>query len=463
MNASSVRPHTKFAAALVAAGVVSAASLVAVPENHSLPVLNIDVAKASVITDALWGLGDAINGVATGAAWVSDASASLPFDAMAAIAVAAQNPSLSPSVLSWLVQWYVNPSNNYPIWETYPWTIKEDSIEPLARLLPSPLSDAIIDGVNGIADAINDALSGLPDADPGGFALEDFWASDIGRTLTAANYVATTPGWLLYSAAFYLGYLPASLEETLESAIQDPSQIPGLVSNLVYGLLSPVPPPSPDGSLFGDVLFYTSRPFVTLPGPIGELATNIVNAITDGVNGLLAQLPPPITPTPFPSTLLSAQVADVQASSLPDPSLAASAITLSSVDPVEKKVEATDSTANTPPVTPKDDAPAADYVDQDAKPPADPDVPQVKPDKPVTNTMTSGNKVSPGDKFGNKVKDETAKDETVKDEGSGTGTTATPPGTVDAAPGGTDPTGTPAGPAGGTGQSDPSEGSGAAA
>ena len=53
MNASSVRPQTKFTAALVAAGVVSAASLAAVPENRSLPVLNIDVAKTSVITDAL--------------------------------------------------------------------------------------------------------------------------------------------------------------------------------------------------------------------------------------------------------------------------------------------------------------------------------------------------------------------------------------------------------------------------
>ena len=65
MNASSVRPQTKFAAALVAAGVVSAASLVAVPENRSLPVLNIDVAKASLITDALWA-GDAIDAVASG-------------------------------------------------------------------------------------------------------------------------------------------------------------------------------------------------------------------------------------------------------------------------------------------------------------------------------------------------------------------------------------------------------------
>jgi hypothetical protein len=286
--------------------------------------------------------------------------------------------------------------------------------------------------------------------------VQTFWDTDIGQVVTAANYAATAPGWMLYSAAYYLGYLPADLEATFESAIQDPTQIPGLVSNLVYGLLLP------SGSLFGDLLFYASRPLTTLPGPIGQAAVDVVNSIADGVNNLLLQLPPPITPTPFQSTLLSAQVADVQASSLPDPSLAAGAVTLSSVDPVdtvEKKVEETNSTENTPPVTP----PGAGDVDPDVKPPADPDVPQVKPDKPVTNTMTSGNKVSPGEKFDNKAKGETAKDETVKDEGSGNGTTATPPGTVDAAPGGTDPTGTPAGPNAGAAQSDPSEGAGAAA
>ena len=134
----------------------------------------------------------------------------------------------------------------------------------------------------------------------------------------------------------------------------------------MYGLLSPAPPPSPDGSLFGDLLFYTSRPFTTLPGPIGELANNTVNAIADGVNGLLAQLPPPITPTPFQSALATAEVADVQVepNSVPDASLAvANAITLSSTDPVENKVEAVDSTENTPPATQQDPARGADGVD----------------------------------------------------------------------------------------------------
>ena len=98
---------------------------------------------------------------------------------------------------------------------------------------------------------------------------------------------------------------------------------------------------------------------------------------------------------------------------MPDPSLADGAITLLSADPVEKKVEAPDSTENTPPVTPQGPAPAAGDIDAAATPATDPDV---KPDKPETNTMKSGNKVSPGDKFDNQAKGETAKDETVKDE-----------------------------------------------
>ena len=112
---------------------------------------------------------------------------------------------------------------------------------------------------------------------------------------------------------------------------------------------------------------------------------------------------------------------------MPDASLAVAAMTLPSTDPVEKKVEALDSTENTPPVMPQDPAPAAGDVDQDAKPTADPDVPEVKADKPAANPVKSGNKVKPGEKFGNKAKGETGKGETVKGEGSGNGTTATTP------------------------------------
>jgi hypothetical protein len=455
MYATSVRPQTKFAAALVAAGVVSAASIVGVPENRSLPVLNIDVANASVITDALYGLGDAVNGVAAGVALTFDGAFSLPFDAVTAIAIAAQNPSLSPNLLSWLVQRYVNPSEAYPYY-TYPWAIKVDSIEPLAALLPFPLgpnatdNGLIINAVNQIADAINNALAGLPSAVPGVFATDAFWASDIGRTVVAANLAVVAPVWMLYNTAYYLGYLPADLEATFESAIQNPSEIPGLVSNLVYGLLSP------SYGLLGDLLGNATAPFTTLPGPIGELATNIVAAISNGIDGVLSLLPAPISPTPFPSAIQNSApfaAMSVEANSLPEASLdVPGGITLLSADLVEKKVAATDSTLNTPPATPQDTPPAAGDVDPDETPVGDTDAPEVKVDKPVTDTVKSGNKVSPGDKFDNQ-----AKVETVKDDGTAPSIPGSDEDTAGDTVGPTGPQG------GGAGDADPSDASVAAA
>jgi hypothetical protein len=426
MNATSVRPQTKFAAALVAAGVVSAASIVGVPEYRGLPAINADVANASVITDALYSLGDAVNGVASGVALTFDGAFSLPFDAFTAIAIAAQNPSLSPNLLSWLVQRYVNPSDAYPYY-SYPWAIKVSSIEPLAGLLPYPLgpntvdNGFVINAVNQIADAINAALSGLPSSVPGVFATDAFWASDIGRTVVAANLAVTAPVWMLYNTAYYLGYLPADLEATFESAIQNPSEIPGLVSNLVYGLLSP------SYGLLGSLLGNVAAPFVTLPGPIGELATNIVTAISNGIDGALSLLPAPISPTPFPSaSQFSAPFAatSVEATSLPEASLAvAGGITLPSTDPVEKAVEATDSTVQGL----QDKAPATGDVDPDATP-HDKDIPEVNAGKPVTNEVRSGNKVNPGDKFDNQTKGETVKGEKVGEKVTDNGAAVSIPG-----------------------------------
>jgi len=423
MNDVFVRPQTKFAAALLAAGVVSAASIVAVPEYRALPAISTEVANASVITDWLGSFGDAVAGVASGVAVTFDGGLSLPFNAAAAIGAAAQNPSLSPNVLSYLVQQYVNPSNNYPSY-TYPWGIKWFGIEQLAGLLPYPIGTSVIDAVNQIADAIGGALSGLPDPLPGRFAIDQFSNTDIGRTVDAANAAVTAPMWMLYNTAYYLGYLPQDLEATLESAIQNPSQIPGLVSNLVYGLLSP------DYGLLGDLLYNASSPFTALPGPIGELATNIVTAIRNGINGALSMLPEPTLPTPFPSAIMDSApfaATSVEANSLPQASLAvAGGITLPSADPVENKVDTTDSTVpsvpdpealSTPATTPKDPDPTVDEIKPVATPAADTDTPKTGADTSVSDPVKSGNKVTPGDKF-----DKVAKGETVKDDGAAVST-----------------------------------------
>jgi hypothetical protein len=421
MNDVFVRPQTKFAAALLAAGVVSAASIVAVPEYRALPAISTEVANASVITDWLGSFGDAVAGVASGVAVTFDGGLSLPFNAAAAIGVAAQNPSLSPNVLSYLVQQYVNPSDNYPPY-TYPWGIKWYGIEQLAGLLPYPIGTSVIDAVNQIADAIGGALSGLPDSSPGGVAIGQFLNTDIGRTVYAANAAVTAPMWMLYNTAYYLGYLPQDLEATLESAIQNPSQIPGLVSSLVYGLVSP------DYGLLGDLLYNVSSPFTYLPGPIGELASNIVTAISNGINGALSLLPAPISPTPFPSAIMdSAPFAATSVESLPEASLAvAGGITLPSADPVENKVDTTDSTVpsvpdpealSTPATTPKDPDPAVDEIKPVATPVVETDTPKTGADTSVSDPVKSGNKVTPGDKF-----DKVAKGETVKDDGAAVST-----------------------------------------
>lgn len=442
MNAVSVRPQTKFAAALVAAGVVSAASIVGVPEYRGLPAITTDVANASVVTDALYKLGDAVNGVAAGVTIALDGAFSLPFDALTAIAAAAQNPALSPNVLSWLVQRYVNPSASYMPY-TYAWDIRAYSIEPLAELLPNPFGPAIINAVEQISNAIGAALSHLPSSAPGVDATDAFWGTDIGRTLAAVNYAVTAPVWMLYNTVYYLGYLPADLEATFESAIRNPSEIPGLVSNLVYGLLSP------SYGLLGGLLDAAARPFNTLPGPIGELASSVFTAISDSVDHLLSRLPDPISPN---QSLLGGQnstqfaVTSVEPSALPEASLAvAGGVALSSVDPVEKKVEATDSDLNTPLDTPQE------------TPPAVGDVPEVKEDKPITDTVKSGNKVSPGDKFVNQIKSALAKGKTVK----GGTTTPTPVGETVTAGDPAGPTSPQAGEAEGAGSG--ATGSGAAA
>lgn len=411
MNAVSIRPQTKFAAALVAAGVVSAASIVGVPEYRGLPAITTDVANASVVTDALYKLGDAVNGVAAGVTIALDGAFSLPFDALTAIAAAAQNPSLSPNVLSWLVQRYVNPSASYMPY-TYAWDIRAYSIEPLAELLPNPFGPAIINAVEQISDAIGGALAHLPSSAPGVDATDAFWGTDIGRTLAAVNYAITAPVWMLYNTVYYLGYLPADLEATFESAIRNPSEVPGLVSNLVYGLLSP------SYGLLGGLLDAAARPFNTLPGPIGELASSVFTAISDSVDHLLSRLPDPISPNQSLLGQSSAQftVTSDEPSALPQASLEVpGAVALSSVDLVEKKVAATDSELNTPPDAPQDTPPVAGGVAEDETPAADTDVPEVKDDKPVTNTVKSGNKVSPGDKFVNQIKGALAKGKTVEE------------------------------------------------
>ena len=174
--AVSVCPQTRFAAALVAAGVVSAASVVDLPAHRTLPTMSIDVVNASAITDALLTLGDGVGFLSSMVGIHVDATISVPFEATLAIMAAAQNPELGPNVLSYLVQRFVNPAVGDPI-HAYPYDT-EQAFAVLATLFPYPLGPSatepglINEARLAFADVFNSVLGQLPDPMPGFDAVQ---------------------------------------------------------------------------------------------------------------------------------------------------------------------------------------------------------------------------------------------------------------------------------------------------
>jgi hypothetical protein len=299
---ASVLPQTKFAAALVAAGEVSAASVVGMPAH---PTIAVGVAAASAITDSLYGVGDGVGFLTSMVGIHVDATVSLPFEATLAVLAAAQHPDVAPNVLSYLVQRFVNPAVGPPI-AAYPWET-EQAFAVLATLLPDPLGpNATEPGlVNqarlAFADVFNSVLGQLPDPMPGYDAVQDVMNDTVlGGTVVAGQLAARAPLYLAWNTANYLGYLPANVEASLESAAATPDQIPSLASNLVYGLLSP----DARVGLVGQLLDNAVDPFTWLPKPIGQsanpkvgLANEIRTVIDDATGGILSALPKPVQPS----------------------------------------------------------------------------------------------------------------------------------------------------------------------
>jgi hypothetical protein len=308
MNAR-VRPQTKFAAAVMVAGVVSAASVVGLPEQRGLPSISVDVANASAVTDALSSLGKGVEVLTSLVGIHVDATISVPFEATLALMAAQQHPELAPNVLSYLVQRFVNPSVGPPI-TAYPW-LTEQTAALVASLLPYPLGPSATDIglVNearlAFADVFNSVLGRLPDPLPGYEAVQEVMNDTaIGGAVVAGQLAVRAPLYIAWSTVNYLGNVPVNLEASLESAIQTPDQIPGLVSNLVYGLLSP----NAQVGLLGQLLDNVVDPFTWLPAPIGfsspgavGLANQFRAVIAAAVNGFLATLPAPVTPSALPS------------------------------------------------------------------------------------------------------------------------------------------------------------------
>ena len=310
---SAVRPHTKLAAAMLAAGVVAAAPTALGAAPDALPVLNgMGVRPVSFVTDALYSAGDAVaavtNAIEIGVDSVvglnyywddSDYNFGVPVNPVSLALAALQNPG---SAVSYLAQLLLNPSDSYANY-TYPWYFKVAVVEQLVNILPAPLSAQIIGAINNLADGINTFFAAnLPDPTPTVDYLAGVYSGQPGWSVYALQNALAVPTQVLSALTYYVAYLPANLEATVESAIQTPADIPGLLSNLVYDALDP---DLYDG-LLGNLAWIVTKPFYSLPSPISDVVDNFYTGFTTAVSGLLSNLPTPIAPTPFPSAAVSA-------------------------------------------------------------------------------------------------------------------------------------------------------------
>ena len=322
----SVRPRTKLLAALMAAGVVAAASPAVLASEHQvLPELStVAVQPMSFITDALYGFGDAVYAGTWAIGIPVDAAVSLPFDTAFAVMVSLADPTETASVLSFLAQRYLNPADAYPFY-AYPNDFKVSVLETLAGLLPAPTGQAIIDALNNISNVIGGTLaSGLPDPAAGADLFDDAQLNTfVGQVLYSAQLGILAPVYALAHAVTWLGYEPAELAATFEAALQTPANLPGLLSNLVYGVLDP------DDGLLGQVAWPFVNAGLYAPPPIGwsetddGLALNAYTAFSTAVNGLLgAVLPTPIVPGTFDPVVESESLAKVAAAPSDEPTTA---------------------------------------------------------------------------------------------------------------------------------------------
>ena len=278
---------TKLAAAVVAAGVTAAGAVIEVPDTRESATVAANVANASVVTDLLQSVGEVAAGFGYGTAYAIDAAVSLPFDSAAALLTAVQHPSILPSIASWLLHRYLDPENGS--WFSYAEQLTYDAwlIGSNIPLLGPILGSAIDDVAQRISNWLNAVL---PDQTDGALAVDYFQdVTDLGRLLRSFNGALLVPVWVVADVAYYLGFLPVSLEASFEAALRNPADIPGLLSWLAHGLLGR------DG-LAGWLLEDLAAPLYTLPGPVGAFAWDVYTRAADGLDGLLDLLPEPISP-----------------------------------------------------------------------------------------------------------------------------------------------------------------------
>ncbi|EKF22205.1 hypothetical protein C731_3692 [Mycolicibacterium hassiacum DSM 44199] len=298
MHAHTRRIPTKLAAMAVAAGVATAGVPALVPgdasEAYRRSVVSADVMPASAVTDALFELGKNIDLAVRVVSTPAGLPFALPVDALAAALVGLQNPQLTPSLISHLIQMAANPSDHTELL-TYAYMEKDALLELIVQL--PVIGPALAEGIDEWANAFGDALAAsLPDPVPAELALYGFTSNTAaGRTVEAIKAAALIPVRVPSKVVYYLGWLPALVSATVEAALTNPADIPGLVSNLVHTAVGV-------NGLVGMVVTDVTEPLVVAPAPVGEFGTAVRAAIFNVINTTLDRtLPPPIAPPPFDS------------------------------------------------------------------------------------------------------------------------------------------------------------------
>jgi len=370
---------TKLAAAVVAAGVVSAGAVVDLPDPRQQPqtaVATVDVANTSLITGLLLSAGQVVEGLTNGTRTVIDAAVTFPADLIATVAAAAQDPALLPSLISFLAQNYLNPSPTALY--SYAEKVKFNALLVAGNIpIVGGTAESLIELVSAWAGLAFDAL---PNPLPGLEAVWAFRSTDLGKLIYAARAVPVAPVWAISNVIDYLGYLPADLEAAAEAALWNPLSIPGLASWLAWRLLG-------SGGLQGTVVWNLGYPLFALP-VVGDFFESVYWDIENAIDSVLGLLPEPRSPYLVNGTI-AGQVEEAE------PNEAAGLAAPDAEDPADTGGADTESDGAATPVGENDNTAEPDV--EEVTPPAEDAVTEaVSRRSPLLPKVKAGNKFVPG-------------------------------------------------------------------
>lgn len=296
---------TRLAAAAVAAG-VAVAGVPALVTGEAPPEVYrpaaADVLPASAITDLLYRISEDVSAIRSGFALPAEAAVGLAVDAFSSALIAAGNPALLPSLVSYLIQRAVNPGGDAAyVVGSYPLLYRMLVLDRLVSEIPG-IGPALVRLLAEVSNSVGDAIAAqLPDAYPAVLAMRDFVPSPRGLVLQAVRAGLLVPVWIAGAALYRLSRLPADAEAAFEAALLNPADFPGLMSYLVRRLVG-------SNGLLGDVISSVMEPIQTLPRPIGAWGSEARVAMLDRVNAVLDTVLPAEVEPRLPRVMVAAPV-----------------------------------------------------------------------------------------------------------------------------------------------------------